>query len=330
MNKVLIAGSVDWDDWPSIEDLLRRYDPTETVILVPNTRGVGKMARHKAQNMGFTTWTFNTDWDHGRRAPHIRDVAMLDMDPDIVHVLRFVEDPRLDEFESLVRKAGLRPLTESFDTPSKKEAPLMDAQLLEQLTAQLDPETLAKVIENVVEQKATAKAQNYESPGDKFSETQVDVEGKPLKLEGTGVRHVQRLATCKRCGSGNVAWVKSRSSVYPDVYRPGHPKEGQAHPKAGQPTDYLAQAYTEGNKVIALAFQLHSNYCDPTGAAVKENPVPAQASIDDLVEKDRSEPKPFDGFHSAEVNEVGDDPGMGIISLESLESELSNDEEEEA
>lgn len=315
--RVLITGPQDWDDWDLIETLLSPYIGDRGVmVLVTDQRGVGKMTQHKCRSWGIPVSSFLTDWEHGRRAPHIRDVYMLDQEPDIIHVLRYEDedDKYLDAFEALCKTAGYR-LTKTFGTP-KTRSKDMNAQLLAQLKDDLTPEQLQKVIEAFAEDKAAQKQAAYENPSDEFSATQKDVEGNPLKLTGTGVRPIQRLSTCNRCGSGNVAWVKSRTSVYPDVYKPNHPKAGQPHPKAGQPTDYLVQAYTEGKRIVALAWQLHSDYCDPTGAATHEDAPKddTQVSIDDAVEADRSEPKPFDGFSNTEVNEVGDDIGTGFLA----------------
>jgi hypothetical protein len=89
--KVLVCGSREvpdlmaaWDIW---EDRLRRLPhsyPAHTVIS-GGARGADTVAHMVAKKLGYRTKTFRADWnEHGKKAGIVRNLAMLDEEPDLV------------------------------------------------------------------------------------------------------------------------------------------------------------------------------------------------------------------------------------------------------
>lgn len=82
--RVLICGSRDWDDIHAIRMALVKLTPTATIIhgAAP---GADTAAAWLAEDFGFTVEAFPADWKrHGKRAGILRNLAMLDTNPDLV------------------------------------------------------------------------------------------------------------------------------------------------------------------------------------------------------------------------------------------------------
>lgn len=334
--KVLVTGSRDWEDWAAIEEQLRRVQSLaeHVVIIHGDARGTDKMCQYKARQMGMEVLAVPAEWDRlGKRAGHVRNTQMLDLEPNEVVAFWLDRSRGTADCIRQAREAGI-PVTiiEAFTTdgkPKTRKDKDMNVNIAEVVKALVEAGATAETIAQTVAGLGTEAPLTNSSNQDevRYHPTLKDQSGKPLKLNGQGVRPIsgtRKRPVCFRCGAGNVAWVESRNK---------HP---EGHPKAGQPKVYLAQAYDleDGNRV-ALAFELHSNYCQggdtPPGtkqehrdAEVKDDNT-VEPSIDDLLEADRAKANvtaetesgievsgTFDGFKHAEANELGDDIGMNF------------------
>lgn len=345
--RVVVTGSRDWNDWDAIEEQLSRLlslveRPEDLQVIHGDARGADKMCQYKARQRGAQVLAVPAEWDRlGKRAGHVRNTAMLDLEPDEVVAFWLDRSRGTADCIRQAREAGIpvtivEAWTSDGTKPSRKDKAMANNEMLTQVIEALvksgaTPETIAQ---------AAAAFTTPSAPLTESSNTDVqyhptlkDQSGKPLKLSGQGVRQIsgtRKRPICFRCGAGNVAWVESS-------------KKHEDGPKKGQPKVYLAQAYDleDGNRV-ALAFELHSNYCSggdtPPGTkqehrdaeSTDDNTV--QPTIDDLLEQDRAAANnkaetesgveatgTFDGFKHAEVNELGDDIGMNFSLFSSFD-----------
>lgn len=82
--KVLVCGSRDWDDYEAIAVQLDRFSPG-TDVIHGNARGADRIAAKIAANLGLHVRAFPADWrEQGKRAGVVRNIAMLDENPDLV------------------------------------------------------------------------------------------------------------------------------------------------------------------------------------------------------------------------------------------------------
>lgn len=321
---VLVSGSREWNDWATLEaEFARIYqEHGQNVVLTHgNARGLDRMAGYVAEKKRWSIRPMPADWDrYGKTAGRIRNVEMLDTDPDEVIAFRLDMSRGTTHLINIAREAGYAvKVIDRFTPPEEPEGKDKDMATNEEIAA------ITAAVVAALQTKADTPL--TESSEELYDPTAKDVEGNPLKVKGQGVRPISHMAAkgCGRCGSGGVSWVLSRKT-----YGAGHPKEGQQIP-------YLAQAYgTSEGKLVALAWQRHSDYCQADGTKV---PQPEQLStdtveetdkegesIDDKLEADRAPAGTFDAFAHAESNELGSDVGMGFL----IYSDLNNMAEAES
>lgn len=82
--RVLVCGSRDWENLGLIIDALRQLPP-KAIVIHGGARGADQMAAQFARQIGLHTAEVKPLWDHfGNRAGHVRNSAMLDLQPDRV------------------------------------------------------------------------------------------------------------------------------------------------------------------------------------------------------------------------------------------------------
>ena len=82
--RVLVCGSRDWTDETRIFQQLLLLPPG-TEIITGGARGADHLAAGLARGLGFGVKVFFPDWKtHGRSAGFVRNIAMLDENPDLV------------------------------------------------------------------------------------------------------------------------------------------------------------------------------------------------------------------------------------------------------
>ena len=94
--KVIACGSRHWTNGPSILEVLERFRPfaSQVILLHGGARGADALAAYFAQHMGMGVVAYPADWEaHGRAAGPIRNQRMLDENPDVELVLGFTPDP---------------------------------------------------------------------------------------------------------------------------------------------------------------------------------------------------------------------------------------------
>lgn len=95
VRRILITGSRDWDDHAFIRYALKPYidalppEADEPVVIHGDARGADKIAAIQAQELGFWVEAHPADWDkHGKRAGILRNLEMLEREPDVVLAFR--------------------------------------------------------------------------------------------------------------------------------------------------------------------------------------------------------------------------------------------------
>ena len=82
--KVLVCGSRSWIYQGVMYRRLRQLPPGSTIIS-GGARGADELAEWLAPALGFTSKVYPADWEtFGKRAGYIRNVQMLEQDPDLV------------------------------------------------------------------------------------------------------------------------------------------------------------------------------------------------------------------------------------------------------
>ena len=84
--RVLVCGSRDWTNEDAIADALAEFTcEPEVLVIHGDARGADRMAGKMAAFYGFEVRAVPADWDmYGKRAGYLRNMAMLDMRPDVV------------------------------------------------------------------------------------------------------------------------------------------------------------------------------------------------------------------------------------------------------
>ena len=85
MNRVLICGDRNWDDYEAIDNFVKKL-PVGSVVIQGMCRGADMMARQSALKYGFEVEDYPADWFKlGNAAGPIRNKQMLDEGkPDVV------------------------------------------------------------------------------------------------------------------------------------------------------------------------------------------------------------------------------------------------------
>lgn len=92
--KIAVTGSRQWDDELMIRYALKQYLPPDDQWFAPtvmhgDARGADKIAAAQALDLGFVVQAFPADWNtHGKRAGVLRNLKMLDQEPDVVLAFR--------------------------------------------------------------------------------------------------------------------------------------------------------------------------------------------------------------------------------------------------
>jgi len=82
--KVLICGSRDWEYGGAVYKRLRDL-PQGSLVITGAARGADRLADFYARQLGHDTKRFPADWEtFGKRAGFIRNVQMLEQEPDLV------------------------------------------------------------------------------------------------------------------------------------------------------------------------------------------------------------------------------------------------------
>lgn len=330
--KLLVSGSRDWDNWASIEaELARVYSAygSNVTLIHGDARGADRMCGHVAQKKGWAVEPHPADWDgKGRKAGLVRNVEMLDRDPDLIIAFRKDNSRGTTHLINTAREAGY-----TVKVIEEATAPPLTNSSKENEMAELNAEQMAQVIASALAAVMTAQGttevpKQLSTTDATFDNNVKDQSGKPLKLSGHGVAEVKGMAKngCRDCGTGNVAWVLSNKTY------------SEGHPKAGQQVPYLAQAYPVEGRIIALKFEPHFQFCKgggttPTPVSTQESETSASVeegdkveSIDDQLEAPRAATGTFDSFVHAEVDEVASDVGMGFLFYSDL-NDMAEDEE---
>jgi hypothetical protein len=83
--RVLVTGSRDWTDWPTIMDAIEAL-PRWAVVVHGGARGADQTAGAFADAFGLAQEVFPADWKrHGKGAGPLRNQAMVDAGADIVY-----------------------------------------------------------------------------------------------------------------------------------------------------------------------------------------------------------------------------------------------------
>lgn len=86
--KVLVCGSRDWDDAGAVRErlsLIPYVHPDVPIIMHGDARGADHSADVAARHLRMPVKRFPADWKkHGKRAGILRNLAMLDENPDLV------------------------------------------------------------------------------------------------------------------------------------------------------------------------------------------------------------------------------------------------------
>jgi len=81
--RLLVTGDREWTDRAAIERAFDRFKPTH--VIEGECRGLDLMARAVAEARGIPVTPVAAEWDsYGKMAGHIRNSAMLNLDPELV------------------------------------------------------------------------------------------------------------------------------------------------------------------------------------------------------------------------------------------------------
>ena len=95
VRRIMVTGSRDWTDRVTIDRALFAYwyeagRPSDILLIHGGARGADALAAASWTTQGFQTRVYPADWEtFGKRAGVIRNLAMLDKEPE--HVLAFIK-----------------------------------------------------------------------------------------------------------------------------------------------------------------------------------------------------------------------------------------------
>jgi hypothetical protein len=88
---ILVCGSREWRDRSAVHLVLmcephaQGWDGEQIRVIHGGCRGADTFAAQSARDLGYDQQAFEADWDaHGKAAGPIRNIAMLDQQPDLV------------------------------------------------------------------------------------------------------------------------------------------------------------------------------------------------------------------------------------------------------
>jgi hypothetical protein len=82
--KILVCGDRNWWNEEVVKEVLSQYQP-DTVVIQGEARGADSAGKKAAEELGMTVIGFPAKWDElGRRAGIVRNLQMLDTNPDLV------------------------------------------------------------------------------------------------------------------------------------------------------------------------------------------------------------------------------------------------------
>lgn len=86
IRKILICGSRDWTDVSAIQKRVAQLDPTQPLIVIHGgAQGADTIAGKACHEEGIHTACVRALWSHfDKRAGHIRNQVMIDLQPDLV------------------------------------------------------------------------------------------------------------------------------------------------------------------------------------------------------------------------------------------------------
>lgn len=88
LRRILVCGSRDWTDERAIWDALSPHKvgiPSDPLIIHGAARGADELAAWIAECLDLPVQAFPADWQtHGKRAGFLRNLQMLDEQPDLV------------------------------------------------------------------------------------------------------------------------------------------------------------------------------------------------------------------------------------------------------
>jgi len=83
--KVLCCGDRNWTNRKVVRTVLESLAPRIEVVIEGEARGADRISRQEAEGLGLKVLRFPADWEsHGRRAGFLRNIQMLDQEPDLV------------------------------------------------------------------------------------------------------------------------------------------------------------------------------------------------------------------------------------------------------
>jgi|ERR1700722_14792820 len=108
MTKILICGSRYWTAIPPIFNIIANLPP-ESIVIQGCARGADTIAGEIAESKpGIIVKKFPAKWDElGKRAGYVRNIEMLDQNPDIVYAFPIGESKGTWHTIREARKRGI-------------------------------------------------------------------------------------------------------------------------------------------------------------------------------------------------------------------------------
>jgi hypothetical protein len=117
--RILVTGSRDWDDWGTLEGVLRRINPERGKkhwLIQGGARGADQLAFDAAQLNGWGVHTEPAKWEeHGRAAGMIRNQLMVNMNPDVCVVFRRNKSRGATDCGERAERAGIKTIWVEYE-----------------------------------------------------------------------------------------------------------------------------------------------------------------------------------------------------------------------
>jgi YspA, cpYpsA-related SLOG family len=83
--RVLVCGSRDWRDAQTIRERLSRSDVLQAIVIQGGAKGADLIAKNVCRDKRVHSAQVDPLWGKlGKRAGYLRNLAMLDLEPDLV------------------------------------------------------------------------------------------------------------------------------------------------------------------------------------------------------------------------------------------------------